>query len=225
MLCRALAVPGDDGTNRLVGSLTDITERKQLEDRLRHGALYDGLTDLPNRVLFVDRLTAAAKHFKRYPDKAFAVLFLDLDGFKDVNDSLGHGAGDLLLARVAERLRGQLRATDTAARIGGDEFAVLLTDLDDLDMVPTIVERIHSALAVPHDIEGHRVVVTASIGIATSGGGHLAPEELLRHSDLAMYRAKTARRGTSATYDISMSSHAEERLLTAHSGAPQAGPR
>ncbi|MDQ1708688.1 MAG: hypothetical protein QOG49_73, partial [Frankiaceae bacterium] len=168
--------------------------------------------------LFRDRVDEALQRNETQDRTGGAVLFLDLDGFKEINDSLGHAAGDLLLARVSERLRGQLRATDTAARIGGDEFAVLLTDLTDLDLVPMIVERIHAALAVPHDIEGHRVVVTASIGIATSGGGHLAPEELLRHSDLAMYRAKTARRGTSATYDISMSSHAEERLLRAHSG-------
>ena len=218
MHCRALAVAEDGRVSRLVGSLTDVTERKELEERLRYGALYDGLTGLPNRVLFIDRLAASIAHRKRYPHNDFAVLFLDLDGFKDVNDSLGHAAGDLLLARVAERLKAQLRTTDTAARIGGDEFAVLLTDLSDLAIVPLIVGRIHDALAEPHDLEGYRIVVTASVGISTSEVECVAPEDMLKHSDLAMYRAKTGKRGTSATYDISMSSNAVARLQIAHAG-------
>lgn len=218
MHCRALAVAEGGVIRRLVGSLTDVTERKELEERLRRGALYDGLTGLPNRVLFVDRLAGSIAHHTRYPQNDFAVLFLDLDGFKDVNDSLGHAAGDSLLARVAERVKAQLRATDTAARIGGDEFAVLLTDLSDLAMVPMIVGRIHDALAVPHEIEGYRMVVTASIGIATSEVACASPEEMLKHADLAMYGAKTSKRGTSATYDVSMSSNAVARLQIAHAG-------
>lgn len=224
MHCRALAVTGGSGIKRLVGSLTDVTARKELEQKLRRGALYDDLTGLPNRVLFIDRLAGAIRHRKRHMQNQFAVLFLDLDGFKDVNDSLGHAAGDALLARVAERLKGQLRGTDTAARIGGDEFAVLLTDLAELDTVATIVGRIHDALALPHDIDGYRIVVTASIGISTSADGSTFPEDMLKHSDLAMYRAKTLKRGTSATYDLSMSSNAAERLQIEHAGGTT-GPR
>ncbi|MEO6713736.1 MAG: diguanylate cyclase, partial [Mycobacteriales bacterium] len=213
MLCRALAVPGGgQPTTRMVGSLTDITDRKELEDRLRQGALYDGLTGLPNRTLFLDRLDRAIAHSKRRREYQFVVLFLDLDGFKVVNDSLGHTAGDRLLVQVADRIRAQLRDSDTAARFGGDEFAILLNDVTDLTAVPAIVDRIQAALAVPHELDGHEVVVSASVGLAASTTGYLRPEDVIRDSDIAMYRAKTHERGSYATFDTSMHERAVERM-------------
>ena len=213
MLCRALAVPGPGhATTRMVGSLADVTERKELEDRLRQGALYDGLTGLPNRTLFLDRLGRAIARSKRRADYGFLVLFLDLDGFKIVNDSLGHLAGDLLLVQVADRIRAQLRDSDTAARFGGDEFAVLLNDVVDLGVVPVIVDRLQAALSQPYVLEGTEVVVSASIGVAASTTGYDAPEDVLRDSDIAMYRAKSNERGTYATFDVSMHEGAVQRM-------------
>lgn len=213
MLCRALAVPGPGWpTTRLVGSLTDITERKELEDRLRQGALYDALTGLPNRTLFLDRLDRAIAHSKRRRDYNFVVLFLDLDGFKVVNDSLGHLAGDHLLMQVAARITAQLRDADTAARFGGDEFAILLNDVTDMGAVPTIVDRLQAALAMPYELDQQVIVVSASIGIATSTTGYDLPEDVLRDSDIAMYRAKANERGTYATFDISMHEGAVRRM-------------
>ena len=130
MRCQALAVrTGRDGSaTRLVGSLTDVTAQRELEEKLRYGAHHDALTGLPNRTLFLDRLTQALARSRRNPEARIALLFLDLDGFKQVNDHLGHLAGDQLLVKVAERIGQRLRKSDTAARLGGDEFAVLLED-------------------------------------------------------------------------------------------------
>jgi diguanylate cyclase (GGDEF)-like protein len=197
VLCRGLAVPGGGApATRIVGSFTDITDRRTLEERLRHEALFDSLTGLPNRVLFLDRLAQAVATAKRQRGYSYTVLWLDLDNFKELNDSLGHPLGDKVLVEVAERLRRDLREADTAARFGGDEFALLLQDIADLPTVERLVERLLGRLRVPYEIDGHRVVVTASVGIATSTVGYERPEDVLRDADIAMYRVKSTGRGT-----------------------------
>ena len=169
VLCRGLAVPGvGRPATRIVGSLTDITERRLLEERLRQQALYDALTGLPNRVLFLDRLSQALANSKRRAGSTFTVFWLDLDGFKVLNDSLGHQIGDKLLVQVAERIRAQLRESDTAARFGGDEFAVLLHDVPDLPTVRAVAQRLLNHLGAIYDLDGHEIVVTASVGVAMS---------------------------------------------------------
>jgi diguanylate cyclase (GGDEF)-like protein/PAS domain S-box-containing protein len=193
VLCRGLGVPGAGGGGaRLVGSLTDITQRRSLQDQLEHQALHDSLTGLPNRALFMDRLSAAMATVRRDPARGYAVLWLDLDGFKAVNDNLGHSLGDLLLRKVADRLRAHTREHDTAARFGGDEFALLLQSVHDLASAQTAVKRLQHNLSEPYDIDGHWVVVTASVGVFVDGTGHDDPEDVLRDVDTAMYRAKAA---------------------------------
>jgi diguanylate cyclase (GGDEF)-like protein/PAS domain S-box-containing protein len=213
MRCRGMAVrDGLLGAIRLVGSLTDMTDRKQLEERLRHDALYDGLTGLPNRLLFLDRLERVIAHAKRYPDYLCAVLFLDLDGFKIVNDSLGHFIGDQLLIGVAERLTTSLRTDDTAARFGGDEFAVLLNDVRDMAHLPDLVDRVQTHLAKPFQLNGHDVVVTASIGIAVNLTQYEHVADVLRDADIAMYRAKATGKRTYAIFDTEMHAGVMNRL-------------
>jgi diguanylate cyclase (GGDEF)-like protein len=192
---------------------TTIAERSALEARLRHQAMYDTLTDLPNRTLFLDRLGQAVERARRR-DTRFAVLFLDLDGFKVVNDSLGHLTGDLLLREVAERIRSQIRRADTAARIGGDEFTVLLDDVEDLESVPAIAREIQDAIAAPYELQGHTLVVTATVGVATSVRCYDRAEDVLRDADIAMYRAKSDGRGSCAVFDASMHEAAMTRLRT-----------
>ncbi|WP_182112940.1 MULTISPECIES: EAL domain-containing protein [unclassified Actinotalea] len=212
VVCRALPESGPDGTaRRVVGSLADIHPRRELEDQLRQAALYDTVTGLPNRRLFLDRLTWAVDQARRRPTTRFAVVFLDLDGFKLINDSLGHLVGDQLLAEVGGRLRDDLRSVDTAARFGGDEFALLLYDLDH-DAVLSVVERLQRRIAVPVVLAGQEVAVTASVGIATSDTGYVVAEDVLRDADIAMYHAKEAERGTSSVFHPSMHSRATGRL-------------
>jgi diguanylate cyclase (GGDEF)-like protein len=172
------------------GVVQDITERKALEEQLEHQALHDSLTDLPNRALFIDRLRHALMRTKRRKDGMVAVLFMDLDGFKDVNDSMGHEAGDLLLVVVAERLRRCLRPEDTLARFGGDEFVVLIEDAQGPDGAVRLAERITTELKKPFSIEGKELFIAASIGIALGEDRTKSPEEILRDADTAMYRAK-----------------------------------
>src|SRR5688500_17404105 len=148
------------------GILVDISDRKDLEDQLRHQALHDPLTGLPNRVLFIDRLSHALVRRNRTP--GVAALFMDLDDFKDINDSLGHAAGDELLRLVAQRLAGVVRPDDTACRLGGDEFAFLLEDAD-LDRAETVARRILAALAQPFQLGTGTATLTASVGVATRG--------------------------------------------------------
>jgi diguanylate cyclase (GGDEF)-like protein/PAS domain S-box-containing protein len=188
---RGLAVrDGGNGAYRFAGSQRDVTDRRRVEEQLAHAALHDSLTGLPNRALFMDRLEGALHRLQRRPDDLFGVLFLDLDRFKLINDSLGHLAGDHLLIGIAERLRACLRLGDTVARLGGDEFAVLLDDVDAPDDVEDIADRIQQALAVPFMLDGHEVFTAASLGIALGSPSYERAEDLLRDADTAMYQAK-----------------------------------
>jgi diguanylate cyclase (GGDEF)-like protein/PAS domain S-box-containing protein len=212
LTCRALPVgPPNGPAARIVGSMQDSEPRKQLEERLRQGALYDEVTGLPNRKLFLERLHFAITDARTPTALRYAVVFLDLDGFKLVNDSLGHLAGDRLLAQIGRRLRGGLRPADLAARFGGDEFALLLHNLEPTAIGP-IVERMQASLAAPIDIDGHRVAVTASVGIATSEDRYTNAEDVLRDADTAMYHAKSSNPGSFAVFDIGMRATAVARL-------------
>ena len=210
--CRALPIgPPDGPAVRIVGSIHDSEPRKQLEERLRQGALYDEVTGLPNRKLFLERLDFAITDARAPTQLRYAVVFLDLDGFKLVNDSLGHLAGDRLLTQIGQRLRNGLRPADVAARFGGDEFAVLLHNIQPSAIYP-IVARMQASLATSIDVDGHAVAVTASVGITTSDGGYTNAEDVLRDADIAMYHAKAHNRGSSAMFDVSMRSDAVARL-------------
>ena len=178
-------------TLRRVGIVRDITERTALEERLAHQAHHDALTGLPNRALLFERLDRALAP-GRGDGVPCAVLFLDLDRFKDVNDLRGHDVGDRLLIAVAGRLRAALRAEDTLARLGGDEFIVLVDRVADTDAVAAVAEHLAAAVASPFLVDGHAHAVALSVGVALSGPGHARPEDLLRDADLAMYRAKDA---------------------------------
>jgi diguanylate cyclase (GGDEF)-like protein/PAS domain S-box-containing protein len=210
--CRALPVgPPEGPAERIVGSIHDSEPRKQLEERLRQGALFDEVTGLPNRKLFLERLHFAITDALAPAAIRYAVVFLDLDGFKLVNDSLGHLAGDRLLTQIGQRLRLGLRPTDLAARFGGDEFALLLHDLDPSAIRP-IVERMQASLAAPIEVGRHRVAVTASVGIATCEGGYTNAEDVLRDADIAMYHAKSNNRGSFVTFDVRMRATAIARM-------------
>ena len=184
--------------------VSEIIERKRAESQLVHLALHDVLTGLPNRALFMNRLKDAVNYSKRHSDYLFAVLFLDLDRFKLINDSLGHTFGDQLLLTVAQRLQECLRSTDIAARLGGDEFIILLVGIKDVLEVIAVVERIHKNLALPVVIDGQEVSTTASIGIALSITGCKQPEDFLRDADIAMYRAKTQGRACYQIFNTDM---------------------
>jgi diguanylate cyclase (GGDEF)-like protein len=165
------------------------SRRARAQAQLAHQALHDPLTDLPNRALFADRLEQAVTRTLRYGGSV-RVLFMDLDGFKGVNDTLGHGAGDLLLKQVAERIEACLRAGDTVARLGGDEFAVLIENVETDDSATIVARRISKALRSPFLLEGREVSITASIGIGVLEPETGQPEEVLRRADMAMYAAK-----------------------------------
>jgi diguanylate cyclase (GGDEF)-like protein/PAS domain S-box-containing protein len=195
-----------------VWSFRDITERKQAEAKLVYTALHDPLTNLPNRVLFMDRLSHAMERAKRHRGHRFAVLYLDLDRFKVVNDSLGHNIGDLLLIEGARRLSSCLRNEDTVARLGGDEFVILLEDIQDPTDVTRVADRIQHDLAIPYDLEGHKVFVSVSLGIVLSETSYEKPEDALRDADIAMYRAKGQGRGRYEMFDTAMLARAMTRL-------------
>jgi diguanylate cyclase (GGDEF)-like protein/PAS domain S-box-containing protein len=190
----------------------DITDHKRAEARLLHDALHDELTGLPNRVLFMDRLQHALDRLKREPGRLAAVLFLDLDRFKLVNDSLGHLVGDELLVQIADLLSTTLRPTDTIARIGGDEFAILLDGGRDVSDAVRVAERIHERLAAPINLGGHEVFVTASLGIAVCTPDYKQPEDVLRDADTAMYRAKSSGRASHVIFNRVMHRHVMARL-------------
>src|SRR5918997_1226210 len=192
-------------------SLRDITERKALEERLMQQALHDPLTGLPNRTLFMNRLEHALDRGRRR-ESTVAVLFMDLDNFKFVNDSLGHEAGDLLLVAVSNRMQPCLRSEDTIARLGGDEFAVLIEDVKYTSEPAYVAERIVEVLQAPFAVGGQPVVITPSIGIAIGDSSQDPPEHLLREADLAMYRAKADGKARHRVFDPSMEHETTERL-------------
>ncbi|MFC7762202.1 putative bifunctional diguanylate cyclase/phosphodiesterase [Catellatospora bangladeshensis] len=189
-----------------------LKESLRQKEQLRIAALYDELTGLPNRTLFLDRLRQAIRQSRRRTGRPFGVLFLDLDGFKVVNDSLGHSAGDRLLKQVAKRIRSTLRESDTVARFGGDEFLVLLDDVTAPHTPAQVAERLHAVLAQPFHLHGQDVVVTASIGITLSSRRYSNAEDLLRDADIAMYSAKSRHKGRHAVFDVAMHAKAVTRL-------------
>jgi diguanylate cyclase (GGDEF)-like protein/PAS domain S-box-containing protein len=219
---------GNGNLDRLVIVNRDITERKRAEEMLEHRALHDILTELPNRALFVDRLQHSLIRARRHSDYTFVVLFIDIDGFKVLNDSLGHSAGDELLIQVAKRLTACFRETDTVsrtatamnspvindslARLGGDEFTVLLDDVSEPSDAIRVARRILDKIALPFTLGGQQIVISASIGIAASNNAYEGADDLLRDAEIAMYRAKRAGKARCEVFDPAMHSSAVRRL-------------
>jgi len=223
----ANVVPNRKGeTEKLVIVNRDISERKRAEDMLAHSSFHDGLTNLPNRALFLDRLQRAFALSKRHQDYKFAVLFIDIDEFKVFNDSLGHTVGDEVLVQVGKRLTASLREVDTIsrpqlnesprddtlARIGGDEYTVLLEDIRNASDGIRVAERLQGRLAAPFSVHGYEIVVTASVGIALSTAACAHAEDLLRDANIAMYRAKQTGKARCEVFDIAMHAGAVRRL-------------
>lgn len=190
----------------------DVTERKQAEEQLLYNAFHDSLTGLPNRALFMERLGYVVESGKRHKDQLFAVLFIDLDRFKIINDSLGHTFGDQLLIGIASRLKACLRPTDMMARLGGDEFTILLEDIKDISDAVHIADRIQAQLTRHFDLGGQEVFTTASIGIALSARNYDQPEALLRDADIAMYRAKALGKARFEVFNLDMHTRAVAML-------------
>jgi diguanylate cyclase (GGDEF)-like protein/PAS domain S-box-containing protein len=203
-------VEGDKILGAVV-TFKDITERKALEKKLQYQAFHDPLTDLPNRALFMDRLGHALARAGQQASEV-AVLFTDLDNFKVINDSLGHKAGDQLLVAVAQRLKACLRPVDTVARLGGDEFTLLLEGVTGVSDAARVAEQIAQELRAPFALEAHEVFATTSTGIAVSSSAQGQPTDLLRHADLAMYRAKSKGKACYEVFEPNMSTDALERL-------------
>jgi diguanylate cyclase (GGDEF)-like protein/PAS domain S-box-containing protein len=197
---------------RLDGIDSDITEQKLATEQLNHRATHDSLTGLPNRLLFLDRLGHALQRNSRYHDYHFAVLFLDLDGFKDINNSLGHTYGDLLLQEIAQCLQKCLRPNDTLARLGGDEFTMLLEDIHDVQDAITVANRIHRQLTYPFILNGQEIFTNTSIGIALNYPYYRHPQDILRDADTAMYHAKADGKACYRIFDPAMHTLAVNRL-------------
>lgn len=205
----------------VIGMMRDITERKTTEERLLHLSHHDALTGLPNRLMLMDRLQRCLARHQRHPQRRFALIFLDLDRFKLINDSLGHACGDELLKTMARRLTGSLRSTDTiarktdmntVARLGGDEFVVLLEDISDTTDAIRVADRLQRELSAPVELEGQEVVTTVSMGIALSDLGYTHPQEVLRDADNAMYRAKSLGKARYQVFDQQMHEAIRARL-------------
>ena len=213
VLSRGVSVRDTKGTPyRMVGSQSDITARKLVEERLAHDALHDALTGLPNRVLFLDRLQNRVERTKRNPNNIFAVMFIDLDRFKVVNDSLGHAAGDQLLVTVATRLKQCLRPEDSVARLSGDEFAILLDNINDVNDACQVADRIKGKLITTTVLGAIERSPTASIGIVIFNSIYTTSEELLRDADSAMYHAKSKGGNQYQVFDNSMLTSAVELI-------------
>ncbi len=202
----------DNESARLIFQIQDITDRKRAEERLVHDAFHDALTGLPNRALFMDHLKLATERSKRREDYHFAVLFMDLDRFKNVNDSLGHMIGDQLLVAIARRLEKCLRPGDTVARLGGDEFTILLEEISDVSEATRVAERVQGEMMEPFNLGGHEVFTTVSIGVAPSYTGYTRPEDILRDADTAMYYAKSGGKARYEMFDQVMHAHAVDLL-------------
>jgi diguanylate cyclase (GGDEF)-like protein/PAS domain S-box-containing protein len=213
MLCRGLAVWDEAGrVTRMAGSQTDITERKSVEQQLLYDAFHDSLTGLPNRALFIDRLDQVLARLRHNPSAAVVVLFLDLDRFKIINDSLGHAAGDQLLRTIAARLTACVRARDTVARLAGDEFTVLIEDEPDSAALDSMIDNIQRAISEPIDIGNTQIATTASIGFVIGSAAYSAATDMIRDADIAMYQAKIAGKGHVMRFDASMHTRAIVRL-------------
>jgi diguanylate cyclase (GGDEF)-like protein/PAS domain S-box-containing protein len=193
-----------DGDLGVEGVLVEITKRKRAEEQLLHSALHDSLTGLPNRASFHDRVDLALERTRGRSQSPFAVLFLDLDRFKLINDGYGHQAGDRLLVDIAHRLRRAVRPGDTVARLGGDEFTVLIPDIKGSDEAVSVAQRIHTARSKPFQVGDQEVFTSASTGIAISSSQYDNPDEILRDADIAMYQAKANGRARHFMYDESM---------------------
>jgi len=207
--------PIRDGTGQITHYLAiqrDVTQQKQVEAQLRYDALYDALTSLPNRTFFLRHLRCCIDRTQQCQDFLFAVLFLDLDRFKVINDSLGHKAGDKMLMAIANRLTTSVRPDDIVARVGGDEFAILLSDLKDIGDVSLIANRLQTELQKPLQLEGQEVLTSASIGIAVSMLWYDCPEDVLRDADMAMYQAKALGKARSVVFNKTMHRDAVNRL-------------
>ncbi|HEX8068984.1 MAG TPA: EAL domain-containing protein [Pyrinomonadaceae bacterium] len=196
----------------LILQVQDITDRKLAEERLQHDAFHDALTGLPNRAMFLDHLRLAIARRSRREALGFAVLYLDVDRFKVINDSLGHPVGDQLLVSLARRLESCLRPGDTVARLGGDEFILLVEDLHDESEAITVAERIQKQLQVPFDLNGREIFATVSIGIASSWTSYNDPEDIVRDADTAMYRAKQSGKARHELFDGEMHARATSVL-------------
>ncbi len=213
VLNRGLAIRDQEGhAYRMAGSQTDITSKKTVDDQLVYNAFHDALTGLPNRALFMDRLQHIITVSKRRPNEVYAVLFLDMDRFKIINDSLGHTVGDQILVVMGQKLSECLRPGDTVARLGGDEFAVLLHNINEVKDAVEVAERIHHKLSAPLLVKENEVFSSVSIGIAMSSEHYERPEQALRDADIAMYQAKARGSACHEIFDPKMHANILDRL-------------
>ena len=208
----SLAREGQEADARLIFQIQDITDRKRAEEKLLHEAFHDTLTQLPNRTMLMDHLKLALERAKRSTERLFAVLFIDLDRFKIINDSLGHALGDQLLIEVSHRLQRCLRPGDTVARLGGDEFTILLEDIKDIKEAIFVAEQVQYEVSQPCPLDGHNTFTTASIGIALYTPSYQHSTDLLRDADTAMYRAKAAGKAQHVIFDSEMHAQALNRM-------------
>jgi diguanylate cyclase (GGDEF)-like protein/PAS domain S-box-containing protein len=200
------------GTPAVTGTVRDVTAQKRSEQELLKGAYHDPLTDLPNRSFFMEKLQQTLEHVGKRSSDRFSVLFLDLDRFKLINDSLGHSFGDRVLVAIARRLRTCLRPADLIARYGGDEFTILVENITGLDDATAVADRVHEELSRAITVDGHEIFTNASIGIVINAPHYKHPDEILRDADTAMYRAKAAGKAGYVVFDDAMHESAKANL-------------